>query len=92
MGVVVRENEGLAREHEPIHVTLAPYADRVTDIEREVRVVAVDPESGVQAEIPSQTYHASTWNAEGANERSQSTTLCEVAFLADVRAYTEAED
>jgi hypothetical protein len=89
MGVVARENTGLARTKEPIHVTLATYADRIADPEREVRVVEVDPLSGVQTEIPSQTYHVSTWTTPKPDKYCQNTTTCEVAFLADVPAFAE---
>lgn len=89
MGVVLRENAGLARTQEPVHLTLATYADRLTDPEREVRVVDVDPVSGVPREIPSQTYHASTWKAPKPDQYVQDTTTCEVAFLADVPARAE---
>lgn len=87
--VVLRENDGYARTSEPIHMTLAVYADRVTDLEKEVRVVAVDPLSGVQAEVPSQVYGVSSWAEQPANKRYQPTAICEVAFLADVPARTE---
>lgn len=89
LGVVARENTGLTRTHEPIHLTLATYADRITDPEREVRVVEVDPLSGVQTEIPSQTYHASTWTTPKPDKYCQNTTTTEVAFLADVPALSE---
>ncbi len=89
MSVVLRENSGLARDNEPVHVTLAPYADRITDPEREVRVVGVDPLSGAHTEVPSQTYDASTWTTDTPDEYCQNTTTCEVAFLADVAAGQE---
>jgi len=89
LGVVLRENSGNARRYEPVHVTLATYSDRIDDPKREVRVVEVDPVSGVQTEIPSQTYHASTWDAPQQDEYVQDTTTCEVAFLADVDAFSE---
>lgn len=88
MAVVLRENEGWAREQEPIHVTLGVYADRIADPEREVRVVAVHPDSGVQTEVPSQVYEPSSWS-ERKDERTQPTTTCNVAFLADVPARSE---
>lgn len=88
-GVVLRENDGYTRTSEPIHMTLAVYADRVTDLEKEVRVVAVDPISGVQTEVPSQVYGVSSWAEQPANKRYQATAICEVAFLADVPALME---
>ncbi|MEW6753256.1 MAG: hypothetical protein AB1505_20090 [Candidatus Latescibacterota bacterium] len=89
LAVVLRENSGLARQNEPVHVTLATYADRLTDPQREVRVVAVEPLSGRQTEIPSQTYHPSTWTTPQPDKYCQNTTTCEVAFLADVPAWAE---
>jgi len=88
MAVVLRENEGWAREQEPIHVTLGVYADRITDLEKEVRVVAVHPDSGEQTEVPSQVYETSSWS-ERKDERYQPTTTCNVAFLANVPARSE---
>lgn len=80
---VLTENKGLARANEPVHVTLGLYADRLTAPEREVRVVAVEPLSGLASEVPSQVYGVSTWD-ERTDEHCQPTTTLEVAFLADV--------
>ena len=84
--VVVSESAGLARTNEPIHVLLGLYADRLTDPAREVRVVGIDPASGVAHETPSQVYDISTYDAES-DQFSQPTTTFEVAFLADVPAH-----
>jgi hypothetical protein len=83
--VVLSEPEGLARTNEPVHITLGLYADRLTAPEKEVRVVAIDPESGVSSEVPCQVYAVSTWD-EFADEHCQPTTTVELAFLADVPA------
>ncbi len=83
--VVLTENEGLARMNEPVHITLGLYADRLTDPEKEIRMVAIDPQSGVPTEVPCQVYGVSTWD-EFVDEHCQPTTTCEVAFLADVPA------
>lgn len=83
----ITENEGLARQKEPVHLTLGLYADRLTDPAREIRVVGIDPESGATEEVPCQVYGISTWD-KFADEHCQPTTTCEVAFLADVPART----
>ncbi len=89
LGVVARENTGLTRTQEPIHLTLATYSDRIADPEREVRVVAIDPVSGLPQEVVSQVYHVSTWTTPKPDKYTQNTTTCEVAFLADVPALSE---
>jgi hypothetical protein len=61
--LVLTESRGLAQMAEPVHTTLGIYADRLTSAEREVRVVSVDPESGVQTEVPCQVDEVSTWSA-----------------------------
>ncbi|HEB29620.1 MAG TPA: hypothetical protein ENI15_01930 [Spirochaetes bacterium] len=85
-GIVCKETAGLSRINEPVHVTLALYSDRVTDPAKELRIVAIDPESGITAETPSQVYEKSNYDCERPDERYQPTTICEVAFLADVPA------
>ena len=40
---VLRENAGVARVKEPVHILLGVYAERITEPGREVRVVSVDP-------------------------------------------------
>ncbi len=89
LSVVLRENAGLARDQEPVHITLATYADRLTDPEREIRVVGIDPLSGAPTEVPSQVYDASTWTTPTPDKYCQNTTTLEVAFLADVPAHAE---
>jgi hypothetical protein len=84
---VLQENAGLAREGEPIHLLLGLYADRLTDPQREVRVVAIDPLSGVPQEVSCQVYGVSTWDRRK-DEHCQPTTTLEVAFQADVPAAT----
>lgn len=84
-GVVLRENAGLERRREPVHLTLGLYADRVSDPKRELRVVAVEPDSGRLSEVPSQVYEVSSWE-ERKDERYQPTVTCDLAFLADVPA------
>ena len=83
---VLEESEGLAREGEPVHLLLGLYADRIADPAREIRIVGIDPESGVSAEVPCQVYGSSTWD-KMRDEHCQPTTTVEVAFLADVPAF-----
>jgi hypothetical protein len=80
---VVSENDGLVRSKEPVHLLLGIYAERLTSPSRELRVVAIDPLSGLPQEIPSQVYGITT-QAKLKNEKAQPTTTLEVAFLADV--------
>lgn len=82
---VLRENDGLTREGEPVHLLVSFYADRLTDPEREVRVVGLDPVSGAAREVPCQVFGVSTWD-KVADEHLQPTTTLEVVFLGDVPA------
>lgn len=86
--VVCTETAGISREHEPVHVTLAFYSDRVKDPERELRIVRIDQETGETEEIPSQVYAVEHYHHDAPDERYQPTIICEVAFLADVPAYS----
>ncbi|MBE5817307.1 MAG: hypothetical protein E7315_06325 [Clostridiales bacterium] len=84
--LVVEENLGLERSNEPMAQVMAVYADRVKDPVKEVRVVEVDPVSGVHTEIPSQIYNVSRW--EGFNDKDcQYTANFDVAFLANMKPY-----
>ena len=65
---------------------VAVYAERVQDPVKEVRVVAIDPVSGLPQEIPSQVYGVSTQDSLS-TEEAQPTTTFEVAYLADVPAH-----
>jgi hypothetical protein len=84
---VLTEEAGIDRVREPVHLLLGYYAERLTDPEREIRVVEVDPLSGVTKEIPSQVYGVSSAVSLKTDEGQPTTTL-EVAFLADVPALT----
>jgi hypothetical protein len=86
--LVLTETAGLDRENEPVHASLAVYGDRIKDPERELRIVAVDPQSGVHQEVPSQVHEVARYSAEGMQigEEYQPTTTFQFAFLADVRA------
>ncbi len=64
--VVLKENAGIRRVQEPVHLKMAFYTDRLTDPENEIRVVEYDPyqkanPKGPFKEIPSQVYHIHTW-------------------------------
>lgn len=85
-GIVCKETAAVSRVGEPVHVTLALYSDRLTDPEKEIRIIAVDPETGETEEIPSQVYAKSKYSCEEPGERYQPTTICEVVFFADVPA------
>jgi hypothetical protein len=86
--LVITETGGVDRRDEPVHTSLAVYADRVIDPKREVRVVAVDPLSGAHREVPSQVHEVKYYKAEGVKvgEEYQPTTTFQVGFCADVPA------
>ena len=82
---VVKETAGIARVDEPVHAVLAMYMDRLTDAQRELRVVEVDSQTGQAREIRSQVYAVSTWD-KWQNINCQPTTTAQIAFLANVPA------
>jgi hypothetical protein len=86
-GIVLTEAAGIARKKEPVHVTFGLYSDRVSDPEKEMRIVSVDPDTGAAREIPSQVYTKSRYDTEEISERYQPTTIFEAAFFADVPAH-----
>jgi len=85
---VCRELAGIDRFDEPVHTNMAVYADRVTNPERELRVVAVDPLSGAPREVPCQVHEVRHFTAEGlkVGDEYQPTTTFQLAFFADVPA------
>lgn len=85
---VLSENKGYDRVQEPVHVVLSMYADRMTNPEKELRVVEVHPESGATREVRSQVYSVSNWD-KWANKNCQPSTTIQVAFMADVHANSE---
>jgi hypothetical protein len=85
--IVCSETAGLARKREPVRVALAFYSDRVADPRKELRIVRIDPETGLGEEIPSQVSEAEYYHHDAPDMRYQPTTLCEVIFLADVPAH-----
>ncbi len=95
--LVCTENAGISRQGEPVHASLAFYNDRLQDPERELRIVAVDPSSGAHREVPCQVYEVNRWTREGLKRdpkdeffelRYQPTVTFQVAFLADVPAWS----
>jgi hypothetical protein len=54
--VVVSETGGIDRENEPVEVLLAFYPDEALHLTREIRVVAVHPETHALTEVVSQVY------------------------------------
>ncbi|RKY88199.1 hypothetical protein DRQ09_03240 [candidate division KSB1 bacterium] len=65
--VILKETDGIKRVQEPVHIKMALYADRLTDPEKEIRVIEIDPyklrrNKNPYREIPSQVYNIYTWN------------------------------
>ncbi|MDR2139238.1 MAG: hypothetical protein LBP50_06800 [Tannerella sp.] len=98
--VVLSETAGIDRKNEAVEVLLPFYPDEVTDLKREIRVVAVDPADHRLSEVPSQVFEIRKYPVkddlapleEDGPERQiplwMPTVTCKVAFLADVPAKT----
>jgi len=99
--LTLTETAGIDRKDEPVDVVLAFYADEAKTLQKDLRVMAFDPESNSLAEIPSQVYDIKQDAIEedkmdsvnSAYARSTwrvpiwtSTTTARVAFQADVPA------
>ena len=96
--IVLSETAGIDRVAEPVEVLLPFYPDQVTDLKREIRVVAFDPVTKTVKEITSQVYDIQQYLVEddmGVGEAGvptrdvpvwMPTISCRVAFLADVPA------
>ncbi len=96
--VVVSETAGIERKSEPVEMLLAFYPDEAFDLKREIRVVAVDPETFNVTEVPCQVYDLQKYLVEddlAPDENGKPTrevplwypTLsARVAFTADVAA------
>jgi len=93
--IVCTETARIARQNEPVHTSLAVYGDRIQDPERELRIVSVDPESGICREVPSQVTEINHFSTDGLEKdpkdeffsvRYQSTTTFQLAFYADIPA------
>ncbi len=91
-GVVLSENAGISRCREPVHLTASFYKDRI-DSSDEIRVVGIDPETGMAEETPSQIYGFDEWNVSRLVEeepfRYQPTVTLDLVFLASVSANSE---
>lgn len=97
--VVLSETAGMDRKNEPVEVLLPFYPDEVSDLKREIRVVAVNPDFSL-TEVPSQVFDIQEYLtkdallplSEGEPDRQiplwMPTVTCKVAFLADVPAKT----
>ena len=75
---VVKETAGIDRVDEPVHAVLAMYMDRLTDAQRELRVVEVDSHTGEAREIRSQVYAVSNWD-KWQNINCQPTTTAQIS-------------
>ncbi|MGN6495417.1 MAG: hypothetical protein ACTHLE_25745 [Agriterribacter sp.] len=96
--VVLSETAGVERKAEPVEVLVAFYPDEVSDLKREIRVVAFDPATKAVKEVPSQVYDIHEYLVEddmapdstGKPTRDipvwMPTVSARVAFLADVPA------
>jgi hypothetical protein len=96
--VVVSETAGIDRKAEAVEVLLAFYPDEAFDLKREIRVVAVDPETHNLTEVPCQVYDLQKYLLEddlAPDENGKPTrevpiwfpTLsARVAFMADIPA------
>jgi hypothetical protein len=96
--VVLSETAGIDRKAEPVQVLLPFYPDEVTDLKREIRVVAFDPISHQLTELPSQVYDVRQYLTEDnlapdSNGKPTHqvpiwlpTVTARLAFLADVPA------
>lgn len=82
---ILTENHGIERQLEPVHLQLAYYAERLSEPEKEIRVVAIDPQTGLPEEVPSQVYGVSSIT-HLKDDVAQPTTSLQVAFLANVPA------
>lgn len=80
--VTLFETVGIAREREPVEVTVGFPADRIDDPFREVRVARIDPRIGEIHEVRSQIVHDSR---EGSERR------CRVLFMADTPMHDRAD-
>ncbi|MEZ5103955.1 MAG: hypothetical protein R2757_05640 [Draconibacterium sp.] len=62
--VVVSETAGIERKSEPVEMLLAFYPDEAFDLKREIRVVAVEPDTYRLTEVPSQVYDIQKYTVE----------------------------
>lgn len=96
--VVLSETAGLDRVAEPVEVLLPFYPDEAEHLKRDIRVVAVDPETYQLTEVPCQVYDKKKYMKEDDLDPDENgkptreipywmpTVTTRVAFLADVPA------
>ncbi len=96
--VILSETAGISRTNDPVEVLLAFYPDEAQQLTRDIRVVAVDPETYELKEVPSQVYDQMEYlkeddfapDKDGKPTRLTPlwlpTVTIRVAFLADVPA------
>lgn len=76
--VTLSETIGIARSNEPVDLGIAFHVGQTADLQREVRVARVIPETGTLVEVPSQVY--------GETRRGHER-LCRLVFFADAPAH-----
>ncbi|MCA9077592.1 MAG: hypothetical protein KDA93_21380 [Planctomycetaceae bacterium] len=76
------ETVGIAREAEPVELTVAFHVDEIDDPVREVRVARIDPDTRFLSEVRSQV-----WD----DRRHDDERHCRVMFFADVPAHERAD-
>ncbi|MFI5124715.1 MAG: hypothetical protein ACHQDF_05270 [Chitinophagales bacterium] len=96
--VVLSETAGMDRKGEPVKVLLPFYPDEVKDLKREIRVMAVDPQTHALSEVPAQVYDVQKYLKEDDLSPDKSgkptrqvpiwlpTVTAQIAFLAGVPA------
>ncbi|NOY96378.1 MAG: hypothetical protein GXO81_08375 [Chlorobi bacterium] len=96
--VVVSETAGIGRKSEAVEVLLPFYPDEAFDLKREIRVVAVDPQTHALSGVPCQVYDLEKFMLEDDMAPDENgkptrevplwypTISARVAFIADVPA------
>ena len=67
--LVLSEESGLPREHEPVDLAVCVRRDRVRDLEREMRVMEYDPGRSLYTEVPSQVFNVHTYSGRRFEEK-----------------------
>jgi len=81
--MVVSEKDGLSRSNQPVHTTVSLYEDRVSDIEKELRIVEID-ESGTPKEIPYQVSEVREIETEEDAENKEDSISFDLSFYASL--------
>lgn len=89
--LVLSELAGLARDHEPVEFSLTVRAEDCADLERELRLFAVEPTSGKLTPVAVQTFNAKRFpgtppGTTNANYLQHPSKSLEGVFLASVPA------